>query len=77
MKSIFIGGANDGKSVEVPDLPIVRLPIPSHMHRSGVETEDYRKERLATEKQVFEFYVSQSLSLESALLKLLARYERT
>jgi hypothetical protein len=74
--ALFVGGANDGKRMDLHDLPIVRLPLPPDQQTSwrGIETEDYRKERLATKNRVFEFYVSVGLSTESAIARLLACY---
>ena len=60
----------------VPNLLVIRLPLPQDQQTSwrGIETEDYRKERMATQNRVFEFYVSASMSLEAALARLLAHY---
>lgn len=74
--ALFVGGANDGLRMVVPDLPIVRLPLPARLQtsRSGLESEDYHKVRLATQNRVFEFYVAIGLSTESAISRLIACY---
>jgi len=71
--ALFVGGANDGLRMVVPDLPIVRLPLPPDQQTSwiGIKTEEYRKKRLATQNRVFEFYVAVGLSKESAIARLL------
>lgn len=74
--SMFIGGANDGKRIEVPDLPRIRVPLPPDLQEPGgfFRTEDYRKEMLATRELTFTFYVAQGISIEVAVLRLLEYY---
>ena len=71
-KPLFIGGRNDGRRITVPDLPIILVPIPSGGH--SPQTEQYRKERLTTERLTFSFYVSESISTETAIGRLLDHY---
>lgn len=77
---LFIGGANDGTRMKFTEdgdgaLPFIRLPLPPVWQSSWeVEAEFYRRERMATRNKVFEFYVSESISLETAIKKLLEGY---
>lgn len=74
---LFIGGASDGRRISFPEcLPIIRLPLPGNMQQSfyKLEVEEYRRERLATQNRCFEYYVSQSISTEAALVRLFNHY---
>lgn len=85
MKYLFIGGANDGARIDlltegrsivqviVPPEPQPVLPgfaIPHQM----ITTEIYRLQRLSGGKRRFEIYVSESLSPDEMLAKLIERY---
>lgn len=57
-------------------LPIIRLEVPSEFNDSwnGLEIENYRMERISTQQREFVFYVSEGLSIESALVLLFNHY---
>lgn len=74
---LFIGGWNDGSRMECDELPIVRIPIPtdSVCEFPEIKTENYRRETIATQSQLFHFYVSESMSIGKALSRLLMYYQ--
>lgn len=84
MKTIFIGGENDGARMEVSELMrIVRLPVvPNNLSldtfQSGqfeLKTESYRREEIRTENgNSFAFYVIQGIGIDEALEMLLNGY---
>ena len=57
--------------ISVPDLESVQLAVQSELPKS----ERYTRQRLLTANAEFVFYVSETISLEEAISKLLAGYE--
>jgi hypothetical protein len=79
MISLFVGGANDGKRMVLPDyrLPVVRLAVPPssfELRRGLIRTEDYSLRRLSTSECDFEFYAPVDTAIGTAVALLLANY---
>ena len=57
--------------IRVPDLESVQLAVQAELPK----TERYTRKRILTENTEFVFYVSETISLEEAISKLLSGYE--
>ena len=72
---LLVGGANDGKRMDVEDIQRIRIPLPTaRQTKCEVLWEDYRLEMLTTGNRDFVFYVSEAMSIEAAIDSLLANY---
>ena len=76
MVRLFVGGINDGTTHDVPDLPVIELPLTPRQSKSfRFQTEAYRKEKLYGDMGALTFYVSFDITTHEAVKRLLAYYK--
>lgn len=77
MSTLFIGGPADGKRVDVPNEPYIRLPIENAFRYPGdmIRTQTYRREMLDTETGRLVFYVAEPLTAFEVIKKMIENYK--
>lgn len=80
---LFIGGCSDGRRINVPNLPFVKVPVYEEQSfllsgksiSPNLKIETYREEKMKTPLSLFTFYVFESMPIESAIARLIKHYQ--
>lgn len=79
---LFIGGVNDGRWLDIPDLPTIVLALPpttceeaKPTRLTPVEVERYRATQWNAGSQRFVVYVLEGMPLNEAFVRLLLNYK--
>lgn len=87
-ETLLIGGGCDGRHLEIPDLPIISVTIPSKLcvwegplyvtdPIVTTQIDTYRREELRINQVSFFFYVVTNMTTVQAIKRLLAHYNPT